>query len=59
MSPGGPSQGWIVVGGDGSEPSEGALRWAATEAHPRGAGIQVVTCWSYPIAAPGWGRAPG
>ncbi len=43
-----PSEGWIVVGVDGSEESEGALRWAAKEAQRRGVGLQVVTCWSYP-----------
>jgi len=43
-----PSTGWIVVGIDGSEPSRAALRWAATEAHRRNVGLQVVTCWSYP-----------
>jgi nucleotide-binding universal stress UspA family protein len=53
MSPSGPSRGWIVVGVDGSEPSQAALRWAATEAHRRGLGLQVVTCWSYPMLP--WG----
>jgi len=48
-----PSQGWVVVGLDGSEPSRAALRWAAKEAHRRGDGLQVVTCWSYPVLA--WG----
>jgi nucleotide-binding universal stress UspA family protein len=52
-SAGGPSQGWIVVGIDGSEPSQAALRWAAKEAHRRGVGLQVVTCWSYPTLP--WG----
>ena len=47
------SQGWIVVGVDGSEPSQAALRWAATEAHRRGVGLQVVTCWTYPMLP--WG----
>jgi nucleotide-binding universal stress UspA family protein len=53
LSPVGPSQGWIVVGVDGSEHSEVALRWASTEAHRRGLGLQVVTCWSYPMLP--WG----
>lgn len=53
MSPSGPSRGWIVVGIDGSEPSQAALRWAATEARRRGLGLQVVTCWSYPMLP--WG----
>ncbi len=48
-----PTQGWIVVGVDGSDPSQAALRWAATEAHRRGVGLQVVTCWSYPMLP--WG----
>ncbi len=48
-----PSQGWIVVGIDGSEPSEEALRWAAAEARRRGLGLEVVTCWSYPLVP--WG----
>jgi nucleotide-binding universal stress UspA family protein len=53
MSQAGSSQGWIVVGVDGSEASLAALRWAATEAHRRGVGLQVVTCWSYPMLP--WG----
>lgn len=53
MPPVKPSQGWIVVGIDGSEPSEAALRWAATEARRRGVGLQVVLCWSYPTLP--WG----
>jgi nucleotide-binding universal stress UspA family protein len=53
MSPAGPSHGWIVVGVDGSEPSQAALRWAATEAHRRAVGLQVVACWSYPTLP--WG----
>jgi nucleotide-binding universal stress UspA family protein len=48
-----PSHGWIVVGIDGSEASQTALRWAAKEAHRRGVGLQVVTCWSYPMLP--WG----
>ncbi len=48
-----PSQGWIVVGIDGSELSQAALRWAAQEAHRRGVGLQVVACWSYPMMP--WG----
>jgi nucleotide-binding universal stress UspA family protein len=48
-----PSQGWIVVGIDGSDPSQAALRWAAQEAHRRGVGLQAVTCWSYPMLP--WG----
>ncbi len=47
------SQGWVVVGIDGSELSEEALRFAAKEAHRRGVGLQIVTCWSYPMLP--WG----
>jgi nucleotide-binding universal stress UspA family protein len=43
----------IVVGVDGSEPSEVALRWAADEARLRGIGLHVVSCWDFP-ALP-WG----
>ena len=53
MSPAKPSQGWIVVGIDGSEASEAALRWAAIEARRRGVGLQVVLCWSLPTLP--WG----
>jgi nucleotide-binding universal stress UspA family protein len=53
MPSAGPSHGWIVVGVDGSDASQAALRWAATEAHRRGVGLQVVTCWSYPMLP--WG----
>ncbi len=53
MPPAKPSKGWIVVGLDGSEPSEAALRFAAAEAHRRGVGLQVVICWTYPMLP--WG----
>jgi nucleotide-binding universal stress UspA family protein len=53
MPSAGPSHGWIVVGIDGSEHSQAALRWASTEAHRRGLALQVVTCWSYPMLP--WG----
>jgi nucleotide-binding universal stress UspA family protein len=43
----------IVVGVDGSEASETALRWAADEARLRGVGVHVVGCWDFP-ALP-WG----
>jgi len=39
----------IVVGVDGSEPSTAALRWAAHEAHRRGAEVLVVSCYSAPV----------
>jgi nucleotide-binding universal stress UspA family protein len=43
----------VVVGVDGSAPSEVALRWAADEARRRGTGLHVVSCWDFP-ALP-WG----
>ncbi len=39
----------IVVGVDGSEPSNEALRWAAYEARRRDAEIRVVSCYSVPV----------
>lgn len=39
--------GIVVVGVDGSEGSQRALRWAAEEAGVRGAGLRVVYVWSY------------
>jgi nucleotide-binding universal stress UspA family protein len=41
--------GRIVVGYDGSEGAERALRWAATEAGLRGARLDVVCCWQFPL----------
>jgi nucleotide-binding universal stress UspA family protein len=38
----------IVVGFDGSAPSEAALRWALTEAQQRGCDLDVVAAWRYP-----------
>jgi nucleotide-binding universal stress UspA family protein len=38
----------IVVGIDGSPPSEEALRWAYDEARRAGADVVVVHAWSYP-----------
>jgi nucleotide-binding universal stress UspA family protein len=43
----------IVVGIDGSGPSQLALRWAADEARRRGVGLHVVSCWDYPVLP--WG----
>jgi nucleotide-binding universal stress UspA family protein len=43
----------IVVGIDGSEPSERALDWAVTEATGRGAPLHLVTAWMFPMA-PGY-----
>ena len=39
----------IVVGVDGSEESEGALRWAIEEAHLRRATLRAVHVWTYPV----------
>lgn len=41
-------RGRIVVGFDGSETSEAALRWAAAHAADRGATLEVVRTWSSP-----------
>ena len=38
----------IVVGVDGSERSEEALRWAVEEARLRSATLEVVMTWEYP-----------
>ena len=46
----------IVVGVDGSEGSENALRWAARQAELTGATLEVVTGWEYP-AFYGWAPA--
>ena len=43
----------IVVGVDGSEPSQRALRWAADQAKLSGAQLKVVTTWAYPPTL-GW-----
>ena len=40
----------IVVGVDGSQPARCALRWAADEAHRRGATLDVVHAWHVPYA---------
>jgi nucleotide-binding universal stress UspA family protein len=50
VSPGKPR---IVVGVDGSGPSEEALRWAARFADMFGAELEVVTAWEYPSSY-GW-----
>ena len=42
-----------MVGIDGSEPSQGALDWAVTEASRRGAPLHLVTAWMFPMA-PGY-----
>lgn len=40
----------IVVGVDGSSPSERALEWAAAEAARSGAVVHVVSAWTFPMA---------
>lgn len=41
--------GRIVVGVDGSGGSRAALRWAAEEARLRGADLDVVAAWQFPV----------
>jgi K+-sensing histidine kinase KdpD len=38
----------IVAGVDGSAESVQALRWAARQAEPTGAELQVISAWEYP-----------
>ena len=42
----------IVVGVDGSDESQAALRWAYDEARQRGAELDVVHAWTYPYQGP-------
>jgi len=50
----------IVVGVEGSEGSQAALRWAVEEAHYRGCTVEVVTAYlpTYVPAAPDFGYVP-
>lgn len=41
----------VVVGVDGSGPSQRALDWAADEARLRGWGLRAVYAWRYPMTA--------
>lgn len=41
--------GHIVVGVDGSDQSRNALRWALDEARLRGAEVEAVQVWDYPV----------
>jgi len=43
----------IVVGVDGFEPSEAALRWAIRQAKLTGAVVEAVTAWHIPVGT-GW-----
>jgi nucleotide-binding universal stress UspA family protein len=47
----------VVVGVDGSAPSEKALRWGAHIAKMYGARLEAVIAWDYP-AAVGWAAVP-
>jgi nucleotide-binding universal stress UspA family protein len=51
------SAGRIVVGVDGSKPSQQALRWAAHLAATFGAGLDAVTAWDFPPSY-GWASVP-
>jgi nucleotide-binding universal stress UspA family protein len=53
----GTGAGRIVVGVDGSQPSQQALRWGAQLAAVFGAGLDAVTAWEFP-ASYGWGSVP-
>ena len=44
------SQRFVVVGIDGSEASVRALDWAITQAQQRGAVLDIVTAWMFPMA---------
>jgi len=50
----------IVVGVDGSPGSIAALRWACDEAQLRGATLEVLTAWQYPMMTtiPVYGSLP-
>jgi nucleotide-binding universal stress UspA family protein len=49
--------GRIVVGVDGSPPSQQALRWGAHLAASFGASLDAVTAWDFP-ASYGWASVP-
>jgi nucleotide-binding universal stress UspA family protein len=48
----------IVVGVDGSEPANAALRWAVKQAELTGDTVLAVIAWQYPISGGGYGWAP-
>ena len=52
--------GTIVVGVDGSPGSRAALRWAHEEARLRGATLEVVAVWQFPVmtSLPAFGAVP-
>ena len=51
--------GRIVVGVDGSKPSDVALEWAIDEADRHGADLVVLHAWEYPYRMTNEGFAPG
>ena len=53
----GAGPGRVVVGVDGSVPSQQALRWGAHLAAAFGAGLDAVTSWDFP-ASYGFGAVP-
>lgn len=48
----------IVVGVDGSQTADEALRWAIRQAQLTGATVDAVTAWDYPASMGGVGLAP-
>jgi nucleotide-binding universal stress UspA family protein len=48
------SAGRIVVGVDGSETSEQALRWAAGQSRLTGQPVHAITTWQVPVSYDGW-----
>jgi len=52
--------GKIVVGVDGSPGSRAALHWAHEEAKLRGATLEIVTVWQFPVmtSLPAFGAVP-
>jgi nucleotide-binding universal stress UspA family protein len=53
----GAGAGRVVVGVDGSKPSQRALRWGAYLAATFGAGLDAVSAWEFPSTY-GWGQIP-
>jgi nucleotide-binding universal stress UspA family protein len=45
----------LVVGVDGSESATSAVRWAAREAHLRGATLELVSVWEVSVSSVGYG----
>jgi nucleotide-binding universal stress UspA family protein len=53
-----PDPAHIVVGVDGSEPSQQALIWAVRHAALLGAEVDAVICWNLPAMGAGWTAYP-